>query len=304
MPILLLGAIGSTAWCLFFASVFARTAVHFVWHEMAPSKFTPVTFRAFSFCVTILGLNVAGLSYLDRVMSPPPNPNYCETDRLYRLGCVHGTLTDENEKPAAHIEVNLIPTFKSGDARRFGTKSEWTDTQGRYNFNRTDSGEYLLAVNPFESSPGPARETPYETRYYRQANDRIWRRTGHCDSTLGDQSTSFRLRSSKFTTIEVTIEWEDGTRPMRSDIFVRNTLYWGLVGAFEEIENGVGKIDLAQGFEYVANAQAEYAGRYGPEQRLATPSERFRVADGRTANQTSSSPCRFTLHPQGSSLSA
>jgi len=69
---------------------------------------------------------------------------------------------------------------------------------------------------------------------------------------------------------------------MRSDIFVQNTRYWGLVGGFEEIENGVGKIDLAQGFEYVANAQAECAGRDGPEQRLATPSEKFRVADGQT----------------------
>jgi len=280
--ILLLGAIGSTVWCLFFASVFARAAIHFVRHEMVPSKFNPVTYRAFLFCATILGLNVAGISYLDHVISPPPNPNYCETDRLYRLGCVHGTLTDENEKPVAHIEVNLIPTFKSGDARRFGTKSEWTDKQGRYNFNLTDSGEYILAVNPFESSPGPAKETPYETRYYRLADDESRAERVTVTQPSATNLPPFRLRSSKFTTIEVMVEWEDGSRPMRSDIFVQNTRYWGLVGGFEEIENGVGKIDLAQGFEYVANAQAECAGRDGPEQRLATPSEKFTVADGQT----------------------
>jgi len=249
---------------------------------VAPVKFNPVTYRTLLFSVTILSLNVAGISYLDRVISPPPNPSYCETDRLHRLGCVHGTLTDEIEKPVAHIEVNLIPTFKSGDARRFGTKNEWTDKQGRYNFNLTDSGDYILAVNRFESSPGPAKETPYDTRYYWQAEDESGAERVTVTPPSATNLLSFRLRSSTFTTIEVMVEWEDGSRPLRSDIFVQNTRYRGLLGGFEEVENGVGKIDLAQGFEYVANAQVECAGRDGREQRLATPSPKFKVADGQT----------------------
>jgi hypothetical protein len=91
------------------------------------------------------------------------------------------------------------------------------------------------------------------------------------------------------------VEWEDGARPKRSDIFVQNTRYWGLLGGFEEIENGVGKIDLAQGFEYVANAQVECAGRDGPEQRLAVPSQTFMVSDGQTQTKLrlllTGSPC-------------
>jgi hypothetical protein len=75
---------------------------------------------------------------------------------------------------------------------------------------------------------------------------------------------------------------KDGSRPKLSDIFVQSTRYWGLLGGFEEIENGVGTISLAEGFEYVANAQVECAGRDGPEQRLAIPSQKFKVADGQT----------------------
>ena len=82
------------------------------------------------------------------------------------MGCVHGTATDENQEPVAHVEINLIPRFKSGDARRFGTKSEWTDEQGRFNFDGTDKGEYTLAVNPFEMSAGPAEGEPFDTRHY------------------------------------------------------------------------------------------------------------------------------------------
>jgi hypothetical protein len=43
---------------------------------------------------------------------------------------------DENSKPISHIEVDLIPVHKTGDARWYGTQSEWTDDQGRYNLNR------------------------------------------------------------------------------------------------------------------------------------------------------------------------
>lgn len=178
--------------------------------------------------------------------------------------------------------MNLIPTFKSGDARRFGTKSEWTDKQGRYNFNGIDSGEYILAVNPFESSPGPAKDSPFETHYYREADDESGAERVTVIQPSATNLPPVRLSNSKFTTIEVSVEWEDGSRPKRSDIFAQNTRYWGLLGGFEEIENGVGTIALAQGFEYVANAQVECAGRDGPEQRLATPSQKFKVADGQT----------------------
>ena len=89
------------------------------------------------------------------------------------------------------------------------------------------------------------------------------------------------MHSSKFTAIEVVVEWEDGSRPKRSGIFLQNPRYWG-VGGFDEIEDGVAKIELAQGFEYVANADVKCAGRGAWEQRLTVPSKPFKVAEGQT----------------------
>jgi hypothetical protein len=80
----------------------------------------------------------------DNSLNPPPNYDECAVDRLYGLGCIHGTIADEGGKPISHIEVDLIPVHKTGDARWYGTHTEWTDDQGRYNLNRIEPGEYLL----------------------------------------------------------------------------------------------------------------------------------------------------------------
>ena len=299
--VLFLGALGSTLWCVFFAAAFARGAIRLLRQKLAPAKLNPPTYRAFLLWGAILGVNAAGVGFLDRRMSPTPDPNHCETDRLYRLGCVHGTVINDGEKPVAHIEVNLIPVFKSGDARRFGIRSEWTDQQGRYNFNRAESGQYILAVNPFESSAGPAKEAPFETRYYRHGDDESGAEQVTVIQPSPTNLDTLNLRRTKFTTIQVTVEWGDGSRPKRSDIFVQNTRYWGLLGGFEEIENGVGKIDLAQDFDYVANAQVECTGRDGPEQRLAVPSQQFKVGDSNTPSSLHlvlvGSPCVLRERP-------
>jgi hypothetical protein len=280
--ILFLRTVGPMAWCLFLAGACFLAAIHLVRHKSPPSSFNPNGYLAFLFCTAILGLNATGIAYVDRVLNPVPDANSCEIDRLNRLGCVHGMVTDESEKPVVHIEVDLIPTFKSGEARRLQTGSQWTDKQGRYNFNFIGAGEYLLAVNPCDSSPGPDQERPFETRYYRQADSESSAERVSVIQSSPNNLPPLRLRHSKFTTIEVSVEWEDGSRPKRSDVFVQNTRYWGLLGGLAEIENGVGKVDLAQGFEYVANGQVECAGLRGREQRLATPSPKFKVADDHT----------------------
>jgi hypothetical protein len=266
----------------FFATIFFRAAIHRVRHRLAASTLNPTTFRLYLFFAVMLSLNAMGVSHLDHLITPAPDPTHCETDRLHRLGCVHGTAKDEKQEPVAHVEIDLIPRFKSGDARRFGTKNEWTDEQGRFNFDSTEKGEYTLAVNPFDMSAGPAEGEPFDTRYYPDAEGEVGAEPVTVNYSSATNLSPLKLRKSKFMTIEVSVEWEDGSRPKHGDIFVQNTRYWGLLGGFEEIEDGLGKISLAQGFEYVANAQVECVGRNGPEQRLAKPSPTFKVAAGQT----------------------
>ena len=57
--------------------------------------------------------------------------------------------------------MNLIPVFKSGDARRFETKSEWADRQGRYNFrleHRKITAEDLYKLKLWRESDPEAPE--------------------------------------------------------------------------------------------------------------------------------------------------
>jgi len=114
--ILLLRAAGPILWCFFLAGAFVRSAFHLIRREPPPLVSNPFGYRAFLFCAALLCLNATGIFHLDRVLSPPVDRNSCEVDRLYRLGCIHGTVSDESGKPVGHIEVNLIPTFKTGNA--------------------------------------------------------------------------------------------------------------------------------------------------------------------------------------------
>src|SRR5882762_10661027 len=87
------------------------------------------------------------------------------------LAAIHGTVMDESGKPISHIEVDLIPVHKTGDARWYGTHSEWTDDQGRYNLNRMEPGEYFLGANAFSSFGAPDAERPFASAYYPAAEN-------------------------------------------------------------------------------------------------------------------------------------
>jgi hypothetical protein len=280
--ILLLRAIGPILWCIFLARTFVRSAIRLIRREPPPLVPNPIGYRTFLLCAAILCLNATGIAYLDRILSPPVDANSCEIDRLYRLGCVHGTVTDEGDKPVGHIEVNLIPTFKTGTARWHGTKSEWTDEQGRYNFNRTEIGKYLLAVNSFEASAGPDEERPFATMYYRGAEDEAGAEAVITSQSSATNLSALRTRRLEVTTINVSVAWDDGTRPERSNIVVRNTRYFGLLANSHQVDNGSGKVALPMGFEYEANASVQCDGGKVIEQRESKPYQQIRVADGFT----------------------
>jgi hypothetical protein len=277
--ILMLRTIGPVLWCVFLAAGLFRSALALIRFQFPGQDSHPRGYRTYLLCVVVICINAAGVSALDRVLNPPPDLNHCETDYLNRLGCVHGTLVDARGKPAVHAEVDLIPTFKSGRARWLGTKSEWSDDRGRYNFNFLDHGEYLLAVNPSDASDGPNKDNPYETRYYRQARDESGAERITVAESTATNLAPLALNRAKFTTIEVNVEWPDGSRPERSDVLVQNTSYSGGIQSLRQLENGIGTFELAQGFEYVATADLECADQDHTQQRSSAPSEKFKVAD-------------------------
>lgn len=282
--VLSLRAIGPTVWCIFFARAFVRAAIHIIRHETPPPIRYPIGYRTLLVCVALMCLNVVGIARLDRLLSPPRDPKACEFDRLYRLGCVHGIVTDEAEKPIRHIEVNLIPTSKTGSARRHGTKYEWTDEQGRYNFDGLEPGAYLLAVNSFEASAGPDEEFPFATLYYRSADDESGADAVSVEASAATNLTPFRLRRLAVVTIPVKVVWENGLPAERSDIVVRNIRYFGLLHG-TQIDNGAGMITLPKGYLYEVNASVQCDAGAIIDQRESKPYQQFTVADDSTPTQ-------------------
>jgi hypothetical protein len=194
-------------------------------------------------------------------------------------------VTDESERPIGHIEVNLIPTFKTGNARWYGTKTEWTDEQGKYNFNGTESGKYILAVNSFEASAGPDEQRPFATLYYRATEDESAAEPVIVRQPSATNLAPLKVRRLKGATIGVTIVWEDGTRPERSNIVLHNTSYFGVLSPSKQVDNGAGRMDLLEGFEYEVNASVECDGGKIIEQRESKPIRRISTSEGSTPRE-------------------
>ena len=150
----LLRTIGPVLWCLLLAGGCVVAAIRLFQLGTTQTEEKHPRFRLLLIGASFVALYVFAIHRWDKALNPPFNYNECEVDRLYGLGCVHGTVVDESGKPISHIEVDLIPVAKTGDARWYGTHNEWTDEQGRYNLNRMEPGEYLLGANAF-SSFGP-----------------------------------------------------------------------------------------------------------------------------------------------------
>jgi hypothetical protein len=113
----LLRTVAPVLWSAALAGVCLVSAKQlFKFRVVAPSE-RRVKYHSLMFSAAIVGLYVFAIHRWDEVLNPPFNYNECAIDRLYAQGCIHGTVVEENSKPVGHIEVDLIPFYKDGDAR-------------------------------------------------------------------------------------------------------------------------------------------------------------------------------------------
>jgi len=113
----LLRTIGPVLWCLVLASGCLISAMRLFQHRIAPAIEGRHKYRLPMIGVAVVALYVFVIHRCDKSLNPPPDYDECAIDRLYGLGCIHGTVVEENGKPISHIEVDLIPVHKTGDAR-------------------------------------------------------------------------------------------------------------------------------------------------------------------------------------------
>jgi hypothetical protein len=278
----LLRTVGPVLWCLVLAGGCLVAAKRFFQSRVEPAAENRHKVRMLLFGAVIVGLYVLAIHRWDKALNPPFDYNECAVDRLYALGCIHGTVVDESGKPISHIEVDLIPIHKTGDARWYGTHSEWTDEQGRYNLNRMEAGEYFLGANAFTSFGAPNAERPFATAYYPAAENESGAVSVKVARSSPLSLPPLRLHKLEVVTIKINVLWPDGTRPERSNIYFKNVLYPRHGGTAPQIDNGAGEVTLPKGFEYDAVASVECDAGKVIESRESRPDQRIKVADGST----------------------
>jgi hypothetical protein len=281
MPVFL-RTVGPVLWCLILASGCLVGAKRLFQDGIAPTTGNRHKYRVLAFGAAFVGTYVLAIHRWDIALNPPFDYNECAVDRLYGLGCVHGTVMDEGGKPISHIEVDLIPIHKTGDARWYGTHSEWTDEQGRYNLNRLEAGEYFLGANAFTSFGAPDAERPFATAYYPAAENESGAFPVRVARSSPIHLSPLRLRKLEVATIRINVLWSDGTRPERSNIYFKNVLYPRHGGTAPQIDNGVGEFALPIGFEYDAVASVQCDAGKVIESRESRPDQRIKVAGGFT----------------------
>src|SRR5215471_6058574 len=84
------------------------------------------------------------------------------------FGALKGNIVDPEGKPVYAIDVSLIPTDKTGEAKWYATYRDWTDKDGRYEFKRVTPGHYVLEVH---AEGAPDRKFPFATMYYPEARE-------------------------------------------------------------------------------------------------------------------------------------
>jgi hypothetical protein len=278
----LLRTVGPVLWCVGLACVCLVAAKRLFQSREVVATAKRLKYHVPVFNVVLVGLYVFAIHRWDAVLNPPFNYNECAVDRLYALGCIHGTVVDESGRPISHIEVDLIPLYKTGDARWYGTHSEWTDEQGRYNLNRMEAGAYLLAANAFTAFGAPDAERPFATAYYPAAENESGAAPVRVTRSSALHLLPLRLRKLEVVTIKIKVLWPDGTPPERSNIFFGNVLYPRHGGTAPQIDNGFGEFTLPKGFEYDAAATVQCDAGKTIETRESKPYQRITAADGRT----------------------
>jgi hypothetical protein len=183
--------------------------------------------------------------------------NICATTPADGLGCVDGTVDDTEGHAVKNIEVELIPTFKAGDSQWYSTLHEWTNEFGKYEFERVEPGEYLLAVH---HETAPDERFPFASAYYPGVEQE--RDAGPVKVTASSRTAlaPLRLRRLGLLTIAIEVIWSDGTRPIRSNVLFHNASYpdQAVIGdVAPQVDNGQGQFALPMGFQYIVSAKVD-----------------------------------------------
>jgi hypothetical protein len=216
---------------------------------------------------------IASYNHADR--SPWSNPDSCETNKT--TGCIHGTVKTDHGEPIRGIHVEVIPLNAEVEDPWESGHVTFTDRKGRYSFDWLEPGEYLAGVHIREA---PTGNEPYMRIYYPSAENKNGATQITIKAARPAVLEAFNLRALPLTSLSVEVRWPDGSRPVRSNLQVRNEAFeQGVIGdTAPQIDNGVGAFTLPSHFEYGirASVSCDEGPRIGQRQ---TPYLHLHVAD-------------------------
>jgi hypothetical protein len=279
-PLLLVTTASLTLWSFALAGGCLLAALRLWQGKFPPPTGTrprrPVLAYGFAF-VALVAATTSLIGYA-REVRVDPESCVASTDR----GCIHGTVSDNGGKPLKGIEVEVLAADKTGEARWYSKKGEWTDTKGRFSVNQIEPGEYLVAVHYYGA---PDVRQPFATAFYPglEAEDAAARVLVVPNSQT--MLKQLRLRSLPLATIKVEVVWPDGTRPKRSNLSFHNRSYpsQAVIGdEAPQIDDGVGEFALPEGFSYFARASVQCDSGRVIETRESRPVQEIEVGAGAT----------------------
>jgi hypothetical protein len=275
----LLRTVGSVFWCHLLAGGCSIAAIQLFQGRVAQPTGTRHRYRELLIGASLVAAYVFVLYRWDKALNPPFDYNVCAVDRLYGLGCFHGTIIGGSGEPLDGVYVELTPANKSPDVKQTQMRFVATDKLGRYNFNSIDPGEYVVSVHEY-LAPNP--DSPFAAAYYpgveaESAAERVAIR-----ASSRNNLDPFRLRKLEFETMKTGVRWSSGSLPERSDVCLENVQNTNQAMICSEIDNGEGELTLPKGFGYVAVAWVQCDVNKNIESRKSIPDQRINVGDGFT----------------------
>jgi hypothetical protein len=189
---------------------------------------------------------------------------------------VQGIVQDEGGSPIPHVGIDLIPV--GSVAREWNPNlTVWTDARGMYSFDRIESGVYVVSIH---KRSAPAAAIPFIGVYYPNVdNESLAARINVSGVT---QLAAVTLHRVATTTVPVNIVFEDGARPVRSNILFHNPQFpkQAVIGdVAPAIREGRGSFDAPVGYEYIAQAKVDCDAGSVIETRESRPAQHVRIFD-------------------------
>jgi 5-hydroxyisourate hydrolase-like protein (transthyretin family) len=183
---------------------------------------------------------------------------------------VAGRLVDADGKPVKGVQVELLPAFGRSSDSWTGGDRDWTEEDGRFEFEEVPTGSYVLAVNRIDA---PDDDAPFPTAFYPNTQQRAAAAILEVGRGQKISELVFRLPARLDSrAVHGIVTWADGRPAVNVEVYLEDVerLGWCVNGCSSKTDqHGTFLLKAYAGRRYRIRASGRLNGRLNGQELFA-----------------------------------